>query len=242
MSSPPGKRPRPSYEDCIDGDDVDDAKDTNFVYHGRYEKQRYCNPVTEKAAMDADRKCASVRAQTDGINNTLTAIGNEAKTRQGHDLVENVMSQSTTSKSTTWRYRTQHRDDAIGKLEEEVKKVKSIQLGFDGKKVLKRERYVVNGIFESLDESKSRENVILEVKTFDANVSGADIANYIKGMDREILQKVRVIVADTTNLNTGCIKGVFINLKKFFKEEFQTDIHTVECQIHITELLFRHFS
>ena len=137
------------------------------------------------------------------------------------------------------RKKNEHRMNAIEELSKILAETSSIQLGFDGKKVLGRERYVFNGIF--VNEVAEREDCMIGVKSFPGSVGGLDVMDELKSIDERVLVKVAAVVADTTSLNTGCNTGVFRLLKDYFKSKFNRDILTLECLLHMVELLFRHF-
>ena len=63
----------------------------------------------------------------------------------------------------------------------------------------------------------------------------------IQSLDPALLSMVRLLVADTTSLNTGCNIGVFKRVKDYFKRHFNIDVHTVECLMHTIEIIFKHF-
>lgn len=213
------------------------ANDSNFVYIGRRDKKRFCNPITAVATRDADRKFVSVRGQEKCTQNTLDAVENEAE-RRGLFDIGSACAQSTVSHMTVLRSKNKHRQSAIEQLSSVIACVNAMQLGFDGKKVLGKERYVFNALFSN---EGSRGDAMLTVKTFPGSVKAGDVTEVLKTMDQELLKKVFVVIADTTSLNTGCKTGVFRQLKDYFKKEFNRDIHTVECLQHVIELLFRHF-
>ena len=115
----------------------------------------------------------------------------------------------------------------------------------DGKIILRKDIYIFNGIFPHIPtespENMTRKDALLSLKTFEGSVGAKKIFDHIKTLDRDLLEKIFVIVADTTSVNSGCLTGVFRQARDYFKSEFNRDVHTVECQLHVIELFFKHF-
>ena len=102
-----------------------------------------------------------------------------------------------------------------------------------------KERYIFNVICEAA--SNNRKDRLLDVKTFPESVKSEDIYNHVRNIDETILSKVLCLVADTTAVNTGCKMGAFKRIQGYIISKQGIEIHTLECLVHIIELLFRHF-
>ena len=143
------------------------------------------------------------------------------------------------SKSTVYRHREKTRLNSYSSSYNEINKQDSLQLGFDGKEVNGKERYIFNIIYEAANNN--RMDRLLDVKTFPESVKSADIYNHVRNIDETILSKVLCLVADTTAVNTGCKMGAFKRIQGYIISKQGIEIHTLECLVHIIELLFRHF-
>ena len=54
------------------------------------------------------------------------------------------------------------------------------------------------------------------------------------------LEKMQSALADTTSLNTGKANGINNRLSVYFRERVGHDIHLLECQFHINEIMMNH--
>ena len=187
---PECKRPRPlTYllsDDEAEGENDSNLADPDYECNSRYVKKK-TNVVTMEACGSADRKLLSVRSQSESDNCTLNAVG----------LPENKVSHVT-----VMRRKNAYRKEAFEEQLNFIGDATHIELGFDGKSVLNRERYVSNVIVPK--DNSERLDLLLDIKIFPGSAKAKDIFEHIKQFDRNmILKKVMIIVADTTSLNTG---------------------------------------
>ena len=52
----------------------------------------------------------------------------------------------------------------------------------------------------------------------------------------EFMKKTWLIQSDTTALNTSCIQGINVKLQAHVQQNFQHEVHAVQCEFHINEL------
>ena len=218
----PRKRPTITYIEDAE-DDLEAGDDEDFKFVAKYVPKAKKCPITPCMVAGADAKNVSVRAQAQQVNGTLEAVS---------------LSSPKVSASKVWRIREKYRQNAAVSENKNIKVSKSIQVGFDGKVINKMDRYVFNGIYNS---NGKRKDTLIKIKTFSRSANARMVTEQIIEMDQEILKNVKVLIADTTSINTGCNSGVFKRVKQYFIENFNRDVHVVECLMHTIELLFKHF-
>ena len=76
-------------------------------------------------------------------------------------------------------------------------------------------------------------------KTDSANAD-AVYSTIINMLDSNQLEKMLSVMADTTSLNTGKESGINNRLSVYFKQSVGHDIHLLECQFYINEILLNH--
>ena len=165
-------RPRDDSENESGDDESCEKADPDFQYKGKYIKKRI-RLINPQSCSDSDRLDNSIRGQQSVANAAANQLG---------------FPEACVSKSTVHRAREKTRVEALNRSIEEIKKQNYVQLGFDGKEVNGKERYVFNVIYES--ETNNRSDRLLDAKTFPGSVKSEDIFIHIKEFDGDILSKI----------------------------------------------------
>lgn len=143
------------------------------------------------------------------------------------------MNVSTPSQSGIWR-RVIKDAEAVKKRLKEIISEEEFCLHFDGKRINNKEYQVV-----CLKNSKRTLNLgVLSCKSGSAE----DIFSPMKALlnEYDAWKSVKMIISDTTAVNTGHHSGVIVRLQRQFKEMGLKEPQYIGCQHHILDLILRH--
>ena len=95
---------------------------------------------------------------------------------------------------------------------------------------------------DDVDKEKKCEKVIV-VKTFAKGRSATAESVFTaitEHVDQSILDKIHLVMSDTTALNTGKMSRVNKRLADFYKLHHDRYIHSLACLFHLNEVYFTH--
>ena len=130
--------------------------------------------------------------------------------------------------------------EALKKCEKELGRAAAIQLCYDGKIINNMDRYILLGQY--VDKEKKCEKVTA-VKTFEKerSVTAESVFTAMtEHVDQSILDKVYLVMSDTTTLNTGKMSGGNKRLADFYKLYHDCNIPSLECLFHVNKIYYTH--
>jgi hypothetical protein len=189
-----------------------------------------CEPEDESCTTPPKRKHNKSRVATNlvtsaGVSTRKAAIICQQLSRDGIDIAAPCQSAI---------YKATFREAA--KVEEEMKsKLQKEQwsLHFDGKKMEDVEYQVV----VLKNESNEVKLKALRLEDGKAETISMGIAKVID--EYNLWQCIKMIVADTTSVNTGKKNGVVVRLQRMFVEKGLTPAQFISCQHHVLDRILR---
>jgi len=150
-----------------------------------------------------------------------------------HQLAEEGVNVPTPSQSGIWRRVIEDAKAVKKKLKEIISK-EEFCLHFDGKRIDSKE-------FQVVCLKNSARSLNLGVLACSSG-SAEDIFTPMKALldEYDAWRSVKMIISDTTAVNTGHQSGVIIRLQRQFKQLGLEEPQYIGCQHHILDLILRH--
>ena len=187
-----------------------------------YSKKRKLSISTNSCSL-ADRRHTSMRQQSDQI---LAFVG------------ENIAA----SPTTVYRRREEARLLSLKECESKINESEFLQLHYDGRKINGMNRYVFVVQFYCKDSSKEVDRVV-GVKSHLSKTSVNNEAVFHTIIDEvcgRMLGKIYSVMSDTCRMNTGKRTEINKRLRDYLDDNFEHDIHSLECMFHINQIYLSH--